>query len=544
MLISIDTMRADHLGCYGYDKPTSPTIDRLASEGVRFARARAQAPWTLISHMSMLTSRLPSSNGVESLNQVLSEKIPTLAEVLQRHGYQTSALVNNGQMRAHWGFARGFDHWQEFQVDQSEGSCESITAAALEHLKKATDKPQFLFLHYYDAHDPYDPPEDLREKFHATLVGDAARQVLWAHRFPDQRLHNPKILEQLKAAYDAEICRQDREIARLIEALPEDTLVVLLSDHGECFEEHGWTLHGATVYEEELRVPLVMWHPDRLPQGKIVESDVMLLDVVPTILQHCGIDAVPQHEGRDLSPLWKDDVPPPDRLVLAETKAVLESTALNTAVVGKWKLIYDQFAGPSQLFQLPDEQTNLIEKEEPAVELLAGAMRPWLRRDDYWMLHASGSGEFDAQVSVENGQFTVFVPQNCLTPPRGNEVFEVAPDGKSLHWRSFPRGATRSLYFQTAPRDAPVRFRLKINGEEHPDKVLLGEKLSPAEALPCTPDLSSDLSDPVITTPFQASQEGYTIRRHGVPGGSNVPSQAGQLDAETLRQLKTLGYTR
>src|SRR5215468_10326927 len=128
LLISLDTLRPDHLGCYGYGKPTSPNLDRFARRALVFTNCRAQAPWTLPSHMSLFTSMVPSFNGVDNLNKVLPEDIPTMAQLLRGEGYRTAALVNNGQMRAHWGFARGFDQWREFDVDTPAGNCENLTA--------------------------------------------------------------------------------------------------------------------------------------------------------------------------------------------------------------------------------------------------------------------------------------------------------------------------------------------------------------------------------------------------------------------------------
>src|SRR4051794_7679516 len=128
LLISLDTLRPDHIGCYGYSKPTSPNLDHFAARAIRFTNCRAQAPWTLPSHMSLFTSMLPSQNGVDNLNKVLPADVTTLAALMSEAGYMTAALVNNGQMRAHWGFDRGFQTWREFAVDTPEGHCETITA--------------------------------------------------------------------------------------------------------------------------------------------------------------------------------------------------------------------------------------------------------------------------------------------------------------------------------------------------------------------------------------------------------------------------------
>jgi arylsulfatase A-like enzyme len=250
LLISLDTLRPDHLGCYGYGKGTSPNLDRFAKQALVFTNCRSQAPWTLPSHISLFTSMLPSTNGVDNLNKVLPPEIPTLAQLLREEGYRTAALVNNGQMRKHWGFARGFDTWHEFEVDTPAGSCANITRAALTWLGvREAAAPFFLFLHYYDTHDPYDAPEPYRKQMGTTLTGAQARKLCFRHRTPQRPITDKALLADLMAAYDAEIAWLDHELGKLLDAVPPNTLVVIFSDHGEAFEEHGWLLHGATLYK-------------------------------------------------------------------------------------------------------------------------------------------------------------------------------------------------------------------------------------------------------------------------------------------------------
>jgi hypothetical protein len=296
LLISIDTVRPDHLSLYGYAKKTSPNLasDFAQPGSAVFTRARSQAPWTLPSHMSLLTSMLPSHNGVDNINQVLPETILTLPQVLQTQGYRTAALVNTGQMRAHWGFNRGFDEWREFAVDTPEGACDNITNEAINWLRKNTfpladesvpgkvspsdprSRPFFLFVHYYDAHDPYEAPEEFQRAMGATLTGAEARALATANRTPEHNL-DAATREKLIASYDAQLAWLDKEVGRLLSAAPPDTLVVLFSDHGEAFEEHGWTLHGATLYDEETRVVLAMKFPGLATPARTFDEPVMLL---------------------------------------------------------------------------------------------------------------------------------------------------------------------------------------------------------------------------------------------------------------------------
>lgn len=563
LLVSIDTVRPDHLGCYGYPRPTSPHIDRLAAGpgGVRFAHATAQAPWTLPSHMSLFTSMLPSHNRVETINQVLPEAFPTLAEIFRSHGYDTAAVVNNGQMRKHWGFARGFGTWQELEVDTPAGNCENVTAQALRWLggrgpnpsgPDRRDKPFFLFVHYYDAHDPYDPPPAYRARFGVTTTGEEARAIAWAGRLPAQQLP-PEQVARLKNAYDGELAWMDHELGNLFRRLPPDTLVVLFSDHGEAFEEHGWTLHGATLYDEEVRAALVLNHPRLRPTstaaGSVIETPVMLMDVAPTILGLCGIEPPPHFAGADLRPLLAAGTATtsgPPRLILSETKAVLEGRVLKSAALPPWKLVYDLIDGSTRLYKLPGEAADLSAAEPVMAKTLADRVKPWAAEDDHWLLHADGPGEFDATLTAggDDGQFLVFIPTGA-DPERDH--LEVSDDGKTLRWLTRPGGRRKSLYVQMSPPGAPVRLDLKTNGQRDPARVFLGPAGSHPAALPVelkTADLTTGPApDPAHVKPAPPGEQALHVLRR--PGSSTaIPARAGKLDDETLRQLRSLGYIR
>lgn len=502
LLISLDTVRPDRLV-----PAVTPNLDKLASgsRGVRFADARAQAPWTLPSHMSLFTSMLPSHNRVETINQILPEQFATLPEILHAHGYATAAIVNNGQMRAHWGFARGFDVWRELEVDTPAGDCESITAQAIRWLDLASrDKPFLLFLHYYDAHDPYDPPAEFRERFGVKLSGEAARELAWRGRSPVEQL-SPEQVTQLKNAYDGELAWIDRELGKLFAQIPPDTLVVLFSDHGEAFEEHGWTLHGATLFDEEVRAVLVLNHPKLPPTPTTVSAPVALLDVAPTILGLCGIQPPPHFSGTDLRPLIAGQAHDPSRVILSETKAVLEGYVLKSAALPPWKAVRDLIDGSTRVYKLPDESVDVSTTEPAITAALSKVLDAWAAEDDHWVIHAEGSGEFEITLSSA-GQFLVFVPAG-IEPSR--EGLEVSEDGKTLRWTVYPAGPRRkSLYVQMSPADAQVHAELKVDGQSRP-----------------------------------ATQPSLRIVRHA-GAGAGVAARPGKLDEHTLRQLRSLGYVR
>ena len=173
------------------------------------------------------------------------------------------------------------------------------------------------------AHDPYEAPDTWREKFDVTLTGSAARQLAWEGRRPESPVRNSHLRDQLVAAYDAEIAWLDHELGRLFQAIDDDTMIVVLTDHGEAFEEHGWTLHGATLYEEEIRAALIIRYPGGLHADQLVATPTSFLDVGPTILEAAHLD-IPKHfMGHDLTP-GVEGQPSAPRVVSSETKAVLD----------------------------------------------------------------------------------------------------------------------------------------------------------------------------------------------------------------------------
>jgi arylsulfatase A-like enzyme len=544
LLISLDTLRPDHLGCYGYGKPTSPNLDRFAKSALVFASCRAQAPWTLPSHMALFTSMLPTSNGVDNLNKVLPRAIPTLAELLSEEGYRTAALVNNGQMRKHWGFARGFATWREFPVDTPAGNCENLTREALAWLKSEQAKaPFFLFLHYYDTHDPYEAPKPYRERLGTTLTGKQASALCWRYRTPEANLADKALLADLIAAYDAEIAWLDHELGKLLEAVPPETLVVIFSDHGEAFEEHGWTLHGATLYEEETRVPLLIKLPDTKTKAAVLKEPVMLLDVAPTILARCGVRLPAGFQGTDLSPLWQGKTLPP-RLIPSETKAVLEGRYCLSVTAEPLKGIYSLFDGRFEMYKLPDEHTDLATKDRAAAKVLLKSLRAWMEGEQYWLIHAAGRGDFEATVELSEGSLALFIPVGFNREEVGD--IEALAKGRVLRWHVHPGGLKRpkSMFLQPERPDTSLRVDFRVNGSAAKETVFLGKEGRHPQALPAM--VSADLApvSPFLERPFTATKEGFHVFRHRSAEARPRPGQVRPLDDETIKQLRSLGYLR
>lgn len=289
ILISIDTLRADHLGLYGYPKPASPFLDSLAERATVFEEAYAQYPSTLVSHMSMLTGLHPREHGVYPPNSVLSDEIEILPEVFQRAGFRTGAFTEGGFLRARYGFRRGFDVFSA-QDRQGARKIKATFTRATRFLEGLKPEDRFLlFVHTYAVHTPYDAPPRYREPFWSGAEPanaiPATGPGLTRHNATGELLE-PPVVDWLTALYDAGI-RQTDEVVRDFFAdierlgLSDDVTVIVTSDHGEELQDHGKLSH-TRLYRETLRVPLMVIHPDQrsaVRHGGVVQ----LLDLPATL---------------------------------------------------------------------------------------------------------------------------------------------------------------------------------------------------------------------------------------------------------------------
>jgi arylsulfatase A-like enzyme len=308
ILVSIDTLRPDRLGCYGNPRPTSPNIDSFADQSVFFAEAIAQAPSTLPSHASMFTSLLPEHHGAFfSRRTPLPASIPTLATELRTAGYRTAAFTGGGQIAPEFGLDRGFD---TYEVNLGGSDFESAVRAGLGWLDEDPGKPAFLFLHTYEVHHPFTPDPTLLAVFDngydGPLPAEISKDLLYRIN-TDEIAITDRDLAHIVAAYDAEIRSVDSAFGRLLAGLGElglfdDSLFIFTSDHGEEFGEHGvvgW--HSHTLFDELLRVPLLIRFPGERDGGLSIEEQVRLLDLAPTVLAAVGIAAPPAFQGVDLA---------------------------------------------------------------------------------------------------------------------------------------------------------------------------------------------------------------------------------------------------
>jgi arylsulfatase A-like enzyme len=316
VVVSLDTLRAKSLGCYGHGRDTSPFLDQVARQGTLFENAIAPATVTGPSHMSIFTGLYPPRHGMITGLEAKRNDVKTLAERFRAAGYHTAAFTENGYLIRDFGFADGFAAYTENTGQgglskPAQGEVRLTFGQAETWLGANRRFPFFLFVHTYEVHAPYRPPAEYQGLFADDgLPGQPERPMLrlW---FTD---------------YDREIRFVDDQIRRLFDALArrslgETTIVVILSDHGEEFGEHGGWQHGATVYDELLRVPLIFWAPGRVPAGARHTTQVSLVDVAPTLLDMAGVPAPDTLQGRSLRAAIADGREPALRPVFAETRA-------------------------------------------------------------------------------------------------------------------------------------------------------------------------------------------------------------------------------
>jgi arylsulfatase len=314
VLVTIDTLRADHLGAYGYGKPTSPRIDALARSGTLFERAYTFWPKTRGSFVMMLTGRWPSVNGYSKTHPILVDFNPTLASVLQGAGYETTALVDNPNVAARYGYSKGFaryrETWEEKALATEMARTQAITAEAVAFLRgRRSPSPFLLWLHYVNPHAPYTPPPPYDTAFlDARTAGSRRLPVVpgfhggipkqWAVAGEDR-------LGYYVAQYDGEIAAVDQEVGQVLDALASSglagrTVVVLTSDHGESLGEHDYFFdHGEDLFEPSMAVPLIVAVPGA-PAGVRSRTLASTMDLVPTLLDLVKVSYPPDLAGVSL----------------------------------------------------------------------------------------------------------------------------------------------------------------------------------------------------------------------------------------------------
>jgi len=386
-----DTLRADHMSCYGYHRQTTPLIDSLAENSVLFERARSQAACTFPSVNSILTSRYAAVFLRQGKGKMgIPEQYATLPEILKTHGYSTIAVSASPIFRATpskvnltGGFGRGFDIFDEEPLWREAAY---VNRQALEHLDDV-EGPFFLYLHYMDPHDPYGPPEKFKKQFVRPYDGHDFIAEGGPNPIADMLYNNgPKVeinardIEHLVDLYDDEIRYFDREFGKLIAALEkrdllDRTLLVLASDHGEEFMEHGHVKHCRVLFDSSTRTPLIVRIP-RVTAGARVTAAVQNIDIVPTILDYLHL-SIDEHDlsGSSLRPLI-------EKTEDGRGYAFSDQGRWRSADDGRSKLILDGLSLEYDLYDLINDPQELVassDRDSPRARELDRQIEEWLR---------------------------------------------------------------------------------------------------------------------------------------------------------------------
>jgi len=360
LLITVDTLRADHLGVYGYAGAKTPNIDRLGRAGRLFSRAFAHVPLTLPSHISLLTGLLPLRHGVRDNGYRFTSAAPTLAESLKKGGFRTAAFVGSFPLDSRFGLDRGFEVYDDLYGSRNavrdlsfvERKADDVAARAAAWIGEHKDERFFAWVHFFDPHAPYEPPSPFEEDFKGR-------------------------------EYDGEIAYTDAIIGKLLARLEEwrlteRTLVILTADHGESLGEHREATHGIFIYDATLHVPLIFHQPKRWPRGAVVADQVGLADVAPTALELAGLPAERGMQGISLARLLDKGTSGPERPQYVESVAAMLDrnwAPLQGIRTGDWKYID---APQPELYDLkadPGETDNLAERNAVQAKRLREALR-------------------------------------------------------------------------------------------------------------------------------------------------------------------------
>ncbi len=450
ILITLDTTRADRIGCYGYDLASTPTLDMLAQRGLLFERAYTPVPLTLPSHASILTGRYPREHGIRvNGRNTLNAQSTTLASHFKKHGYSTGAFIGAWVLNSSFGLNQGFDFYSEnfgtlknSSSNEVQRRADSVTDDALLWLSKNIDKSFFAWIHYFDPHDPYEPPDPFRKQ----------------HLDP----------------YDGEIAYMDSQLKRVIDYLKskdqfDRTLIVIAGDHGESFGEHGEDGHAVFLYQTNLHVPLIISHPT-FHSPRRVSSVVSTVDLFPTILTLMGWDAPENLLSRSLASSFKnEDLPvvasysenhhPYRSFGWAEQRALITK---------RWKYISSTIPELYDLANDPVENQNVI-KEFPqlaqqmreTLSILYDKMKPGIAKSV--TLNDEARRKLESLGYLSGGSKTVskeFLTPHLRDPKELMAVYKAVHEGRKI----LQNGETEKAIsvFQQAAQTSPESMSIQF----------------------------------------------------------------------------------
>jgi arylsulfatase A-like enzyme len=356
VFVSIDSLRADHLSCYGAPRLTSPNLDRLAAEGTRVATVVAESSWTLPTHATLLTGLAQTVHGLGGGGR-LSEHVVTMTELLHEAGYRTHGIWSGPYLHPYFGLNQGFDVYESVmrldgaatttgdastaqdvigplhRQSYTDRTSPEIIERALRAIDAAGDQPFFLFLHFFDVHYDYDPPEEYWRRFDPKYAGTLDARDWMSNPAIHAKMPESE-LRHVVARYDGEIAFTDHHLGRLFDALDarglsDDTLVVVTADHGDEFFEHGDKGHRNTLFDEVLLVPWIVRWPGHVKKAAVIEAQARHVDLMPTVLDFVGIAPPYALQGDSFAPAMRGVASPP-------SLPAVSRLSLASAEVGEW----------------------------------------------------------------------------------------------------------------------------------------------------------------------------------------------------------------
>lgn len=380
LLIVLDAANPSRMSCYGYERETTPVIDRIADDGILFSRAYAQASWTVPSIASLFTSTVPITHKVWNRNRLLSDKAYTLAEALKERNFQTCALTATSSASSLHNLLQGFDRQMELYKWAPERLksgkrlgvvwAEDFISPAEEWIQKNRNKKFFMYMHYIQPHTPYNPPSPFREAFVKEYSGSVKIRRPIAPNFMDKKALNQSDRLFIDAMYDSNLKYVDFQLGEILEFLKksgvyDNTMIFITADHGEAFLEHGEFGHSSSLYEEEIRIPLIVKFPERCGlKGIRLEALVQSIDIMATLLDIQGMtERTKSLQGKSLIPLLSGAGGEINRFIFASLSSASEEdgTKADALSDGKYKLISQK--GGYLFFDLaedPGEKRNIF----------------------------------------------------------------------------------------------------------------------------------------------------------------------------------------
>lgn len=389
-LVTIETFRHDHASLYGYARDTTPNLKRIAEGGARFDRHYVQAPYTRPSLSSLVTSRYPTSLGIVENIPPLPQSVRTVAEMFADGGYVTGGFLAQFLLSHTYGFQQGFHYFYNYENDTP---AETVTRDLWPWLERFGDDNAFVWAHLFDPHGPYRPVEgwDPGYRGDALWAADGAQLDHGKERFtgpyvPGYVYDEGQVERRHYVAnYDAEIAYVDRELGRLMDVIEKSgkadrTLLVVTADHGESMTDHGRYFAHGSIYEHDLRVPMIVWGPGRVPAGTIVTERTHHLDIVPTLLDYAGVKAPANLKGRSLRPVIDGKAKSTLAWSVAVTGAGKDE---RVAIVGdgRLKVVVDGKHVPVEAYDLgadPAELHDVLGERRAEADAVVAAWTPWM----------------------------------------------------------------------------------------------------------------------------------------------------------------------